>query len=444
MKTNLKDAHLSAVSREAITKALDTQRPLYLLIIATKPCFIKLASLIKSMKEEGIPFLLVNTNQHYDSTLTSQISEFGYSDQIDYNMFSSGNNFNERISAMCHSVSEFLSIFETLPPAIEMTPLISGDTFSAGILPQLFYFSKGARSIHIEAGLRSFGPSDKSRWLEDDILQQSKWDWNSHINDPFPEGMDSRLASVSSELLFAPVERNRTNLLHEGYSPSNIYVSGSLSSDSITLILEKGQKHEFLKTYPFIAKGKWLRVDLHRRENLEKKRLIAVIEGITLLSREGMNVMLIKTNAMMFAISHFKLDDKLQAACHAGVVLCDMWPNYYDVIDFIGSQYCLGLYTDSGGLQEEANIIGTPCFTSRFSTDRPETVLEVNTNILVPPISGKFVSFNIMRVFDKGVNCVLKDLTFSDVYGVNVAAKMTTLLKVYQPKLNMKKSELNY
>jgi len=32
--------------------------------------------------------------------------------------------------------------------------------------------------------------------------------------------------------------------------------------------------------------------------------------------------------------------------------------------------------TDSGSMQEEANIVETPCVTIRFGSDRTETILE--------------------------------------------------------------------
>ena len=38
--------------------------------------------------------------------------------------------------------------------------------------------------------------------------------------------------------------------------------------------------------------------------------------------------------------------------------------------------------TDSGGLQEESCIVGTPCFTLRKSTERPETV-DCGANIVL-------------------------------------------------------------
>jgi UDP-N-acetylglucosamine 2-epimerase (non-hydrolysing) len=38
--------------------------------------------------------------------------------------------------------------------------------------------------------------------------------------------------------------------------------------------------------------------------------------------------------------------------------------------------------TDSGGIQEETTIVGTPCLTLRESTERPVTVTE-GTNIVV-------------------------------------------------------------
>jgi len=45
-------------------------------------------------------------------------------------------------------------------------------------------------------------------------------------------------------------------------------------------------------------------------------------------------------------------------------------------------KHCLGVITDSGGVTEEATVLGIPCITLRTTTERPETVLE-GTNELV-------------------------------------------------------------
>ena len=56
------------------------------------------------------------------------------------------------------------------------------------------------------------------------------------------------------------------------------------------------------------------------------------------------------------------------------------------------------ILTDSGGIQEEACILQTPCLTLRESTERPETV-EVGGNIITDTNKEKIVeeSQNIMN-----------------------------------------------
>jgi UDP-N-acetylglucosamine 2-epimerase (non-hydrolysing) len=54
------------------------------------------------------------------------------------------------------------------------------------------------------------------------------------------------------------------------------------------------------------------------------------------------------------------------------------------------------LLTDSGGLQEEACVLGVPCVTLRDNTERPET-LEVGSNILAGAKTERIVKcVNIM------------------------------------------------
>jgi UDP-N-acetylglucosamine 2-epimerase (non-hydrolysing) len=55
--------------------------------------------------------------------------------------------------------------------------------------------------------------------------------------------------------------------------------------------------------------------------------------------------------------------------------------------------------TDSGGVQEETCILGTPCVTLRDSTERPET-LEIGSNILAGTNPEKIVEC-VSTVYEK-------------------------------------------
>ncbi len=74
-----------------------------------------------------------------------------------------------------------------------------------------------------------------------------------------------------------------------------------------------------------------------------------------------------------------------------------MWPNYRDVIAAMVE--CAVVATDSGSMQEEMNILGVPCVTLRFGTDRAESVF-AGGNVLAPPIDSGFVVAVIEAAMD--------------------------------------------
>ena len=114
-----------------------------------------------------------------------------------------------------------------------------------------------------------------------------------------------------------------------------------------------------------------------------------------------------------------------------GVKVTPLWTHYQHVIEFMRSPHCRGIYTDSGGLQEETQVLDIPCITCRYSTDRPETIWQVQNNILVPPYSASLISSSLEYILEHDRSI------FSNhdklLYGRNVGEKMADILQDYIP-----------
>jgi UDP-N-acetylglucosamine 2-epimerase (non-hydrolysing) len=79
-------------------------------------------------------------------------------------------------------------------------------------------------------------------------------------------------------------------------------------------------------------------------------------------------------------------------------------------------------------MQEELNYIDEACcLTARFNTDRPETVFEAETNLLVPPVSGEFVHAMVTHALE--TDTVRERLQSGpDLYGENVGERIVEYL----------------
>lgn len=378
-----------AAIKAAVQLANQQQRPLYLLVAATRPCFVKLASLVRAMVDNEVPHVLLLSGQHWDSELTSPLRELGYESFVSLSLNASGPML-ERQGKLAHGLRELIDQLQRHKLQQPAIPIVSGDTWSAGFIPANWLMATGVRSVHVEAGLRSEGPLWETMPKDANIaMWQRETPWRRYINDPFPEGVCTRLASVACQTLLSPTQRNTDHLLKDGYEHSSIAVVGSLSADAVydafhDRTLLDDALDALIEQYPYLVQRQWLRVDLHRRENMRADRLTILLKALEMLSLQGLNIVLIETNAFKNAIQQFGLHENLQTATHAGVRLTPMWPQYRAVLAFMQSKYCLGIYTDSGGLQEEAHVIGVHCMTARYSTDRAETVLQSNGNTLVP------------------------------------------------------------
>ncbi|MBW8683144.1 UDP-N-acetylglucosamine 2-epimerase [Chitinophaga rhizophila] len=420
---------------EQIQLANATSRPLYLIIVATKPCYIKLASLILALSRNGSAFLAIDVGQHYEKKLVHARHELQYEHLISVYLNVRGDLLG-RTAELAERVNWLYLYLKNRQFKGQAIPVISGDTSTAGMFPILWYFKTRLRSIHVEAGLRSFSPFIRQQ-IPDSFseildMQRERQGWNMIQDEPFPEAADTRLASVCSQLFFTPVSLNTQNMLREGTDSKDIHQVGSLSADALSLIMKEPVETSVFDVYPFLSEGRWLRIDIHRRENISYQVLSELFKAIQELCGKGVRIVIVVSNALNKGIRTLGLENVWAALQQQeGVRVTPLWTHYQHVIEFMRSPHCQGIYTDSGGLQEETQVLDIPCITCRYSTDRPETILHVQNNILVPPSSASLISSSLEFILENGRSI----FTNSDklLYGKDVGDRIAGILGEYNP-----------
>jgi UDP-N-acetylglucosamine 2-epimerase (non-hydrolysing) len=173
--------------------------------------------------------------------------------------------------------------------------------------------------------------------------------------------------------LFAPTEQARQTLIVEGIPDDKIHMTGNTIVDAVLHNAKLSEKHKHVLDDLGLKKQGYFLATLHRQENVDDQgRFDSILRGLNDLTKKfNMPVIYPIHPRSSKKIREFKLDS------HSITMV--------EPMDYLGfmqlEQNARVVFTDSGGVQEETCILGTPCVTLRDNTERPET-LEIGSNVL--------------------------------------------------------------
>jgi len=326
-------------------------------IIGTRPEIIKMSPLIDEVDKRGIDYILIHTGQHYDFEMSQQFFMDLELKEPDYNIGVGSDSHGKQTAVMMEGIEEVL--LSEKPDIV----LVQGDTnavLAGALVAAKLHIAVG----HVEAGLRSY-------------------------DNTMPEEINRMVADVCTNLFFVPTEETAINLLFEGISPEDIFITGNTVVDACHRNLKIASKSSHIMS-ELKLEGDILSLTLHRAENVDdRERLENIVEA--LLNIQGLTIVFPVHPRTVKTLKEFGMYSQLEKAPHIRMIK----PIGYLDFLILESNSKL-LVTDSGGIQEEAITLDVPCLTLRYNTERPETV-HAGGNILVGSNTEKITS-NIARI----------------------------------------------
>lgn len=417
--------------QSVFAKARKEKTPVLAIVTGTKPDFYKQAPLVIEAAKEDLPVFVINTGQHFDEVLGFGIEEFNLQQFVGCNLQIRG-DLMEKASELIVKFGSFGRYCQKNFGTESLLPIVHGDTLVAGIAPLAWVFGMGQKVGQNEAGLRSMSPESIKKLktgrdptkseVRKFIRSQFDGKWFLAREEPFPEQIDTWICSAGTQFFFAPTGINRDNLVREGYPENFIHVVGNSVVDAIYQKRKEKSRQSVFDLYPQLEKGEWIRMDIHRRENLTHRRFTSIVGGLVdLIKNTDKKVILVMLNATMSALKQYNLESKLRdlAEEHRDkFLITPLWKEYANVIEFLDSGHCWAEMTDSGSMQEE--LLYFPKVTSltvRLNTDRPETIFHAKSNVLVPPLSPGWITSIVNEAYDREAGLGLRLRNKKQIYG---------------------------
>jgi UDP-N-acetylglucosamine 2-epimerase (non-hydrolysing) len=318
-----------------------------LLVFGTRPEAIKMAPLCSAFKREHDFETIVCVTAQHREMLDQVLSLFELAPDIDLNIMKPGQDLYDVTNRVLIGMRDVLA--SEKPDVV----LVHGDTtttFAASVAA----FYAGIPVGHVEAGLRTYD-----------------------LTAPFPEEFNRRTAGLVATFHFCPTVRSQFNLLNEGKSDREVFVTGNTIIDALHWVLDKieddNQIRESLegmleKLLGFdFQREQFVLITGHRRENFGAG-FLNICEAIKTTALKYPNVRFVypvhlnpnvlqPVRKVLSGLNNIHLIEPLE---------------YLPFVYLL--KHCYLVLTDSGGIQEEAPSLGKPVLVMRDVTERPEAV----------------------------------------------------------------------
>jgi UDP-N-acetylglucosamine 2-epimerase (non-hydrolysing) len=309
-------------------------------VVGARPNFMKIAPVFLELKRRKIPQILVHTGQHYDANMSQVFfEELGLPVPDIY--LGVGSDTHSRQTA------RIMVLFEEVCRNHTPDLVVVGGDVNSTLATALVAAKEHIPVAHVEAGLRSF---DRT----------------------MPEEINRVATDHLSDLLFTTERGGDKNLRSEGISPKKIHFVGNCMVDTLLKHVKVATERSPWEAYG-VQPSEYALVTLHRPSNVDDPETLRVVmSSIRDVSRRL---------PVLFPV-HPRTRTRLAAEkinVPSAVILTDPLP----YLTFIGLMAkARFVMTDSGGIQEETTVLGVPCLTLRWNTERPVTIKR-GTNRLV-------------------------------------------------------------
>lgn len=327
-------------------------------VVGARPNFMKIAPFIRALEtfnlanNASIKHILVHTGQHYDIRMSETFFDDLGIPNPDINLEIGSGTDAEQLGYTMIAFEKVL--IEHKPDWVVVVGDVNA-TLSCSVIAKRL----NLKVCHIEAGLRS-----------GDLTM--------------PEEINRLVTDRLSDLLLTPDTISSENLRKEGTPEAKIHFVGNIMIDTleankgkaekleVAKIIQSNQIPETVSPNKIPCDGEFALMTLHRPSNVDSEKIfVPIINFLTSeVTKNHILIWPIHPRARKQLLIH-DLWDKVRN--HPSLILLEPL-GYHEMLRLnMGASLML---TDSGGLQEECCVLGTPCLTLRWNTERPITLRE--------------------------------------------------------------------